>query len=92
MDLRDGVISTERQRRLLLAAVILTVVAGIVLRLVSTGELWLDESLSVQIARKPLPQLFAALRQDGSPPLYYLLLHGWIALWGRGEVATHALS
>jgi uncharacterized membrane protein len=92
VDLRDGVISTERQRRLLLAAVILTVVAGIVLRLVSTGELWLDESLSVQIARKPLPQLFAALRQDGSPPLYYLLLHGWIALFGTGTYAVRALS
>ena len=29
---------------------------------------------------------------DGSPPLYYLLLHGWMGLVGEGEAATRALS
>src|SRR5437764_559799 len=32
------------------------------------------------------------LRQDGAPPLYYLLLHVWIGWFGDGERATHALS
>jgi hypothetical protein len=32
------------------------------------------------------------LRQDGSPPLYYLLLHGWMALAGDGEAAARSLS
>ncbi|MEA2483174.1 MAG: mannosyltransferase, partial [Thermoleophilaceae bacterium] len=32
------------------------------------------------------------LRQDGSPPLYYMLLHFWIGLFGTKESATHALS
>ncbi len=53
---------------------------------------WIDEAISVGIASHPLSALHDLLRQDGSPPLYYLLLHGWMALWGRGEVATHALS
>ena len=30
------------------------------------------------------------LRLDGSPPLFYLLLHGWMALAGSGEAATRA--
>jgi mannosyltransferase len=53
---------------------------------------WIDEAISVGIATHPLHDLPALLRQDGSPPLYYVLLHGWIALFGHGEAATHALS
>ena len=60
------------------------------------GELrfhyWIDEAISVGISSHPLGALHGLLRQDGSPPLYYLLLHVWMAVWGRGEVATHALS
>ena len=36
-------------------------------RLHSGSALWLDEALSVNIARLPAPDLFAALRHDGSP-------------------------
>jgi mannosyltransferase len=53
---------------------------------------WIDEGLSVGIADRPLADIPAALRLDGSPPLYYALLHGWIALAGRSEAGTHALS
>jgi mannosyltransferase len=53
---------------------------------------WIDEGLSVGIADRSLGSIPGALRLDGSPPLYYLLLHGWIAVAGRSEVATHALS
>ena len=68
------------------------VVGGIVLRFISTSPLWLDEAQSAAIARLPLPGLFDALRADGSPPLYYLLLHGWIGLVGNGDSAVRALS
>lgn len=61
--------------------------AGLVAGLFS-GPLWLDEALSVEIARLPVPEMFDALRQDGSPPLYYLLLHAWIELVGTGTVAV----
>jgi len=53
---------------------------------------WIDEGLSVGIADRPLADIPAALRLDGSPPLYYALLHGWIAVFGITETATHALS
>ena len=29
---------------------------------------------------------------DGSPPLYYMLLHVWMSWFGNGEAATHWLS
>jgi MFS family permease len=53
---------------------------------------WLDEGLSVGIASHPLHAIPAVLRQDGSPPLYYALLHVWMGVFGRTEAATHALS
>src|SRR5215217_829181 len=53
---------------------------------------WIDEGLSVGIADRPLGDIPAALRLDGSPPLYYTLLHLWTAVFGRTETATHALS
>ncbi len=53
---------------------------------------WIDEGLSVGIAQFPLSEIPGALRQDGSPPLYYMLLHLWIDWFGAGEQATHAFS
>jgi hypothetical protein len=53
---------------------------------------WIDEAISVGIASRDLADIPGALRQDGSPPLYYLLLHGWMRVAGSEEVATRALS
>jgi hypothetical protein len=53
---------------------------------------WIDEGLSVGIASHPFGEIFHALREDGSPPLYYLLLHFWMEAFGRTEADTRALS
>jgi hypothetical protein len=53
---------------------------------------WIDEAISVGISSHPLSQLHDLLREDGSPPLYYVLLHVWMQVFGHGEVATHWLS
>jgi mannosyltransferase len=53
---------------------------------------WIDEAIAVGIASHDPGEIPGLLRQDGSPPLYYLLLHGWIGLVGTGEAATRALS
>jgi hypothetical protein len=68
------------------------VVAGIVLRFWAPTPLWLDETLSVNISRLPVGQIPRALSHDGSPPLYYLLLHYWMAVFGRSDFAVRALS
>jgi mannosyltransferase len=54
--------------------------------------LWGDEGLSVGIADRPVTDIPSTLRQDGSPPLYYMLLHVWMSLVGRSEPQLHALS
>ena len=53
---------------------------------------WIDEAISVGIASHDLGDIPRVLRQDGSPPLYYLLLHGWMQVAGPGEAATRLLS
>ena len=79
-------------RRRLGTAVALALAAGVAVRLRSTSVLWFDEALSVHIAQLPLGELPGALRQDGSPPLYYVLLHGWMSVFGSGTTAVRALS
>jgi mannosyltransferase len=77
---------------LLTAAVVAIVVLGVVLRFLTSSHLWLDEALTVNIARLPLARIPDALRHDGSPPLYYLALHFWSAVFGSGDAAVRALS
>ena len=61
-----------------------------------TGDLgagyWIDEAIAVGVASHDLADIPVALRQDGSPPLYYALLHGWMLVAGAGEAATRTLS
>ena len=53
---------------------------------------WIDEGISVGIAHHHWTSIPSLLRQDGSPPAYYMLLGLWIRVFGDGEAATHALS
>jgi hypothetical protein len=53
---------------------------------------WIDEGIAVGIASHDLADIPRVLSQDGNPPLYYLLLHGWIQVFGTTEAATRALS
>jgi MFS family permease len=72
------------------AGLLLLVAASALLRTRSLDAgYWIDEGLAVGIASHPLDEIPGLLKNDGSPPLYYLLL----ALSGAsGEVATRALS
>ena len=52
----------------------------------------MDEAITVGISSHHLSAIPGILRQDGSPPLFYLLLHFWMPMVGNGEAATHWLS
>jgi hypothetical protein len=53
---------------------------------------WVDESMSIGIASHPITEIPTVLRQDGTPPLFYVLLHVWMRLFGTGEQATASLA
>jgi hypothetical protein len=56
------------------------------------ASLWMDEGLSIGIASQPLFDIPGVLRQDGSPPLYYMALNIWMDLFGNGPKDTQAMS
>lgn len=53
---------------------------------------WIDEGISIGVAKHGFLEIPGALRKDGSPPLYYLLLNLWTDLFGTREIITHRLS
>ena len=62
---------------------------------VNYHSLWFDETMSVFWARKPAGEIIDVglhLIRDKHPPVYYLLLHVWMSLFGQGPVAVRSLS
>jgi|GEM_PF-3446682 len=67
------------------------VLAALMVRVfqLATSSYWLDEFVTVNFASFPN---WSALFWDNHPPLYYLLMKGWIALFGPWEFATRSFS
>lgn len=77
------------------AVLVLLVAVGLGLRLlrIDLREAWLDEACTALFAGSAgLAELLDALRPESHPPLYYLLLFGWVRLFGTGEVALRLPS
>ena len=75
-----------------IAATGILVVIGVVLRFWTHSDMWLDEALTVNISKLPLSQLHGALKRDGAPPLYYVLLHFWMKVFGSSNLGARSLS
>ncbi|MBV9166726.1 MAG: glycosyltransferase family 39 protein [Solirubrobacterales bacterium] len=72
--------------------VILLAVSAYVRTRALGGQFWIDEAITTGISLHPMSAIPGILRHDGNPPLYYLLLHFWMRMFGASESATHALS
>lgn len=55
-----------------------------------TQSLWRDEAFSILVAQRPIAFIITNLTFE--PPVYYLLLHYWIQLFGTSEIAARSLS
>lgn len=92
LDLHDRLARLDRLDRLAVAGACVVVAVGVALRFWTRSDLWLDEALTVNIAHLPLRDLHAALRRDGAPPLFYVLLHFWMRAFGTSDLAVRSLS
>ena len=57
-----------------------------------TARLWGDEGWAATLAVKPVGQIIVKVARDTSPPLYYLILHLWMKIFGTSEFAIRSLS
>jgi uncharacterized membrane protein len=55
-----------------------------------TQSLWRDEAFSVLVAERPISFLVTKLGFE--PPVYYILLHMWMKIFGNSEIAVRSLS
>jgi hypothetical protein len=88
----DGIPSAVPAPTWLVPLALVVALSGAVTRFVTSSSMWLDEALSVNIASLPLGDIPEALRHDGHPPLYYVLLHVWTEVFGTGDGAARSLS
>lgn len=76
------------------AMAVAIIVLAAAVRLWGLGEqsIWQDEAYSVVLARQDVGTIIQTQVEDSSPPLYYLLLHAWIRLFGDSEFCARLLS
>jgi uncharacterized membrane protein len=72
---------------------ILVIGAALRFAILGHGSFWVDEAYSVDISsRDPFELVRRAAAVDSHPPLYYLLLRGWLSIFGDSEYAVRSLS
>jgi len=78
----------------ILALAGLSVLALLVrLDLLTDRELWLDEAYTALVVQSDsLGEMLRSLATDNYPPLYFLALRAWTALFGAGEAAVRLPS
>src|SRR3990167_8181509 len=55
-------------------------------------DFWRDEAFTAILSQKKLLDIIYLTARDFNPPLYYILVHFWIKLFGHSEIAIRSLS
>ena len=77
--------------------IVVTILVGAMLRVTNLTyhSIWFDEAVSIRWATSSAPRIIEVgmtLVEDRLPPLYYLLLKGWVGLGGLSEFSLRYLS
>ena len=68
---------------------------GLLLRIYDLGteSIWVDEGYSIRLSNLNVSQILElTMVEDQHPPLYYIILHYWVTLFGNSEFAIRFLS
>ncbi|WP_347929049.1 glycosyltransferase family 39 protein [Pseudomonas helvetica] len=71
---------------------IILVAAGVRFYALSKPAVWADEGFTLLLSSYSPSQILFHTARDVHPPLYYLLLHEWMNLFGQGVFAARSLS
>lgn len=66
--------------------------AGIRFYDLTASAIWGDEGSSLLLSQYSLMEIWRHAARDVHPPLYFMLLHGWIALFGDGILSVRMFS
>ena len=82
------------QRKQVLLLLLIIIIIGILLRFYDIGaeSIWLDEAASIDLSSQSISSIIGESPDHNHPPLYFIILHFWMNLFGDSEVATRSLS
>jgi len=73
--------------------IFLVLFIALILRLINLNQsLWLDEAVQAITAKGPFWGIFEELWGDFHPPLYHILMWGWVRIFGASEVSLRLPS
>lgn len=58
----------------------------------TAAAIWGDEGSSLLLSQRSFSEIWAHAAHDVHPPLYFMLLHGWIVCFGDGIFSIRTLS
>lgn len=76
-------------------SLIVIIILAAIIRLValfSFGTYTFDDLFSVHFAGMDLKAMFSFLKNEVHPPIFYLLLHFWLKIFGSNEITARLLS
>ncbi len=83
-------------RRRPLEACVCAILAATVVGIRTIGNsaacLTADDAFSWRVTQRPLAQMLKCVARDTHPPGYFMLLKGWVTLWGDSPVALRGMS
>ncbi|MBW2992203.1 glycosyltransferase family 39 protein [Candidatus Woesearchaeota archaeon] len=83
------------KRKIIIGLIFLVILlTGFFLRLynISDKSIWVDEESSIHFASKTPKNIIKYADKETHPPLYYLILHYWLELFGDSEESVRFLS
>lgn len=90
--LASDLVSSRRRQYWWIVPAILVLALGARLWHLDQKNLWIDEGVSWESARHSLRGVVQMASGDIHPPLYYILLKGWVALTGDSAAYLRGLS
>lgn len=81
---------SQRHKQLVGLSGLLLLAFGLRMFRIESQSIWWDEGISLDLATSPLPHIILNRAANIHPPLYFILLKGWVALTGTTSFAARS--